>query len=85
MNIEKIVKQLKAERDRLESAILALVGIGSDEAKPRRVRRSKGRVGRPSKASRKGGRRRLTAEGRKRLSDNMKKRWAERKKKLKAA
>lgn len=61
MDLERIVSELKSERDRLNRAISALGGSGpvvSGKAAPKRRRR------------------RLTAAGRKRLSESMKRRWA---------
>ena len=76
MEIDRIVADLKKERDRLIRAITALAGAGAATA---------GRRGRPAaskpgttKRKRRGG---ITKEGRKRLSELMKKRWAERRKK----
>ena len=75
MNTQEIVKELKAERARLDRAIVALDGanptratVGTQEPASHDVR-----------AQRK--RHHLTAAGRKRLSMLMKKRWAERRKK----
>ena len=77
MEIDRIVADLKKERDRLIRAIEALVGAGGPSVVGR-----KGRVAAlapsPAKRKRRGG---ITKEGRKRLSELMKKRWAERKKK----
>jgi hypothetical protein len=76
LEIDRIVADLKKERDRLVRAIAALVGSGS-LATGRR-----GRIAAPklatTKRKRRGG---ITKEGRKRLSELMKKRWAERRKK----
>ena len=74
MDIERIVTELKRERDRLSRAIAALEGQPTKattkrSAVPHRAAGSKKKRGR------------LTPEGRKRLSDLMKKRWAEKKKK----
>jgi hypothetical protein len=76
LEIDKIVADLKKERDRLIRAITALVGAGAEAA---------GRRGRPAapkpgatRRKRRGG---ITKEGRKRLSELMKKRWAERRRK----
>ena len=67
MNIHRILKELRAERDRLDQAIAALKAVGSRggsvaaaKAKPQQ---------------------RLSAAGRRRISEAMKKRWAERRKK----
>ena len=71
MNIDQILTALRAERDRLDSAIRALEG-GSRGA----------RAGSGAAAGTNGRRKRhLTPEGRRRLSEMMKKRWAERRKK----
>ena len=72
MDLERIVNELKKERDRLTNAIEALLGT------------QQGRTGSGSRAARGPGRRRkhrLTPAGRKRLSEMMKKRWAERRRK----
>lgn len=75
MEIDRIVADLKKERDRLIRAITALAGAGM-------VTGRRGRGGAPklgaTKRKRRGG---ITKEGRKRLSELMKKRWAERRKK----
>ncbi len=68
MDIERILNDLKRERDRLTRAIEALEGKN-----PLRATGARG----PGK----GRKRRLTPEGRKRLSEMMKRRWAERRKK----
>ena len=78
MEIDKIVADLKKERDRIVSAIAALAGGGSAATGRRR-----GRKPGPKAASATAGRQRggISKEGRKRLSELMKKRWAERRKK----
>lgn len=74
MDLNKIVNELKSERDRLGRAIAALL----DEAKVVvGVAKTKG----PGRPPRKG----LTAAGRRRLSLAMKRRWAERRGKTTAA
>lgn len=76
MDLEKLVADLKKERDRLGSAITALLGSAlSGGATRKKIGRPKGST---TKKRKRGG---LTPEGRKRLSLAMKKRWAERKKK----
>jgi hypothetical protein len=71
---ERIVVELKMERDRLSQAIAALEGqspkakAGGSTGSGQVYRRKRKRVG-------------LTPEGRKRLSDSMKRRWAQAKKK----
>ena len=77
MEIDKIVADLKKERDRLAKAIAALVGMGSAPTGKRRGRKPGPKAAAP-KRKRRGG---ISKEGRKRLSELMKKRWAERRKK----
>ena len=74
MDIQRIVSELKKERDHLDRviALLARTGEGGNSSEGSRSRVTR----RP--ATRK---RHLTPQGRKRLSDLMKKRWAERRKK----
>jgi hypothetical protein len=73
LDLDKLVADLKKERDRLGHAITALLGSVRGAGR-KRVGRPKGNT---SKRKKRGG---LTAEGRRRLSIAMKKRWAERKK-----
>jgi hypothetical protein len=72
---QEIVKELKAERNRLDRAIAALDGESTTRATVPTHEPSSNGASAPRK------RHRLTAAGRKRLSDMMKKRWAQRKKK----
>jgi hypothetical protein len=74
LEIEKIVAELKGERERLNQAIVALEGLSPRAA-------AKGSAVPNLVTRRKKKRDRLTPEGRKRLSELMKKRWAERRKK----
>ena len=67
MNIDRILSDLRAEKDRIERAISALEG-----GAPARRGRPVGSTNRRK--------RRLSPEGRRRLSEMMKKRWAERRK-----
>ncbi len=73
MDLDKLVADLKKERDRLGKAITALLGSALSSGGPRK------RVGRPKGTTttrkKRGG---LTPEGRRRLSLAMKRRWAER-------
>ena len=71
MDLNKILGDLRAEKERIDRAIAALGGSVA------RRGRKPGTVMKPKK-KRRGG---LTAAGRKRLSELMKKRWAERKRK----
>ena len=75
MDLERIVAELKRERERLGRAISALEGTDS----PAATSKAKAAASAPTANGRRRGR--LTAEGRKRLSEAMKKRWAERRKK----
>ena len=67
LDIERLLTELKQERDRIEEAISALEGLGGSS------RRTPG-------AGRRG-RRHMSAEARARISRAMKLRWAQRKKK----
>ena len=69
MNLQEIVAQLRAERNRFDQAIAALEGSA-----PRR--------GGPRKASGETKRRFMSAAARKRISAAMKARWAARKKRV---
>lgn len=73
MTIERILAELRDERDRLSQAISLLEGQG--------VRG--GRRGAGARGPRR--RRHMSPDARRRISEMMKKRWAERKKKMKAA
>ena len=77
MEIDKIVADLKKERDRLVRAITALVGVGGAATGARRGRKP-GPKAAGTRRKRRGG---ISKEGRKRLSELMRKRWAERRKK----
>jgi len=77
LEIDKIVADLKKERDRLVRAITALVGAGAAAAGGKRGAKI-GPKAATTKRKQRGG---ITKEGRKRLSQLMKKRWAERRKK----
>jgi hypothetical protein len=72
VDLQRIIAELKQEREKLDRAIAALDGAGPG------VRARRGAYagdGRPRR------RRHLSAEARKRLSDMMKKRWAEHRRK----
>jgi len=77
LEIDKIVADLKKERDRLARAIEALIGMAG-AGNGRRRGRKPGTKMAGTRRKRRGG---ITKEGRKRLSQLMKKRWAERRKK----
>ena len=61
MDIDRILEELRAERDRVNQAIEALGGASS--------------TGRGRRGGRRG-KRRLSAEGRRRISEAAKRRWA---------
>ncbi len=73
LDIQRILAELKAERDHIDQAIAAIGNIGAPRA----------RRGRPpgKSTTKKKRKHKLTPEGRRRLSEMMKKRWAERRKK----
>ena len=75
MDTQDIVKELKAERNRLDQAIAALDGTNTTGATMATTETS----GNGASSLRK--RHRMSAAGRKRISVMMKKRWAERRKK----
>jgi hypothetical protein len=74
LNTQRIVSELKAERNRLDKAITALDGASTTRAVAKRAISLDG--AQPPRR-----RHHLTAAGRKRLSMLMKKRWAEKRKK----
>jgi hypothetical protein len=81
METARCIEELRAERDRIEKAITAMLGIHS-------TGNGRGRPPKSASSSTNGRRRRrnrLTPAGRQKLSMMMKKRWAERRKKGKAA
>ena len=71
MDIQSIVVQLRQEASRIEHAIAALMGLGSQPA--RRGRPSKRSQAKPAGVKK---RRRLSPAARKRISAAMKQRWA---------
>src|ERR1035441_1897766 len=71
MDIQSIVAQLRHEASRIEHAIAALAGLGSQPA--RRGRPSKRSQAKPAGVKK---RRRLSPAARKRISVAMKQRWA---------
>jgi hypothetical protein len=75
LDTQEIVKELKAERNRLDQAIAALDGADTTEATVAIREPSGDGVRSPQK------RHGMSAAGRKRISVMMKKRWAERRKK----
>ena len=76
MDIQSIVAQLRQEASRIEHAIAALTGLGSQPA--RRGRPPKRSQAKPVSGKKRG---RLSAAARKRISVAMKLRWAKQKRK----
>jgi hypothetical protein len=72
MDIQSIVAQLKQEASRIENAIAALAGLGSQPA--RRGRPPKAQQAAPAAPPK---RRRMSVSARKRISAAMKQRWAQ--------
>jgi hypothetical protein len=72
VDIQRIVAELKAERDQLDRAIAAIGGIESTGA--RRGRRAAAAVSVPQKRGR---RSRMSAAARRKLSRLLKQRWAQ--------
>ena len=69
MDTNRIIDELKAERDRIDRALTAIEAVNSTE--PRRV-------GRPPRAAQKPRRRgRMSAAARRKLSRLLKQRWAQ--------
>jgi len=80
MNVNEVVQQLKAERDRLDAAIRALENVGGiAPIGVKRRGRPPGTTNKPTAA--KGSKRRsMSSAARKRIADAMKARWAAAKK-----
>ena len=78
MNIDTIVAELKAERDRINRALAAIEGLNS-------TGRRRGRPPGSTNAPKKRGRRKLSAAARRKLSRLLKQRWAQGKMKRKKA
>jgi hypothetical protein len=72
LDINRILAELKAERDRIDQAIAAIGDIGAPRAR-------RGRP--PGTSNTKRRKHKLSPEGRRRISEMMKKRWAEYRKK----
>jgi hypothetical protein len=80
LDTQKIVADLKTEKERLDRAIAALEETGVRSAAVRSRNLTMPRTSADAKPAKQTGRQ-LTPEGRKRLSESMKKRWAARRKK----
>jgi hypothetical protein len=80
LDTEKLLAELKTEKERLDRAIAALEETGSRSPGIRRLSLTRPLTSTNAKPPKQTGRQ-LTPEGRKRLSESMKKRWAERRKK----
>jgi hypothetical protein len=81
LNVERIVRELKMERERLNRAIAALEEAESASTNGR----SPVATAQVAKGGQGGQGRHLTPAGRKRLSEAMRRRWAERRKASKAS
>jgi len=68
MDTNRILAELRAERDRIDQAISAIEAVNST---------GRGRVGRPPKAARVRRRGRMSAAARRKLSRLLKQRWAQ--------
>lgn len=79
MDTNKILVDLRAERDRIDHAISAIEGLQSTGDHAGRQARSSASA-LPTSAPRTG-RRRISAEGRKRIAEAARKMWAKRRKK----
>jgi hypothetical protein len=83
MDIQSVLSQLEAERNRVTQAIEALQQLQGISSKPRRGRppknqQSAGVIAMPKKRT-------MSPAARRRISEMMKKRWAERRRKNRAA
>jgi hypothetical protein len=72
MDTERILTELRSQRDRLNQAIAAIEGISSNGARRSRTARRSATTALTHR-----GRHHLSAAGRKRLSMLMKRRWAQ--------
>jgi hypothetical protein len=77
MDIQSILTDLRSERERLDRAIGALEGLGSQTRRRGRPVGSHQATGAGPRRKR----RHMSAASRKRISEMMKQRWAERKRK----
>ena len=76
MDTARLVRDLRAEKGRIERAIAALEGLSSDTT---------GRQTTRAAGANKAGRRKMSPAARKRISEMMKKRWAARRRAAKKA
>ncbi len=67
MNVDRLVAELRGERERIDRAIAALEAISPDGARPARQLKRRAQVR---------GRRRMSTAARKKLSALLKARWA---------
>jgi hypothetical protein len=81
MDLNRILSDLKAERDRLDRAIAALEGSAGGATRAGATGRRRGRPAGSGNGRRgRRGPRVMSADARRRISEAMRKRWAERKK-----
>ena len=83
MDIQNILSDLKRERERLDRAIAALEGPGTEQRRRGRPAGSRNAASASTASSSGRPRRHMSAAARKRISEMMKQRWAERKRKSK--
>jgi hypothetical protein len=83
MDIQTIVAQLRAERDRLDQAIAALESAGGVSVPVRRGRKPGNRTAATAQSAKK--HRTFSPEVRKKMAEAQKRRWAERRKAAKKA
>jgi hypothetical protein len=76
MDTARLVRDLRAEKGRIERAIAALEALSSDSTGPQTTRIA---------GANKAGRRKMSPAARKRISEIMKKRWAARRRAAKKA
>ena len=76
MDTARLVRDLRAEKGRIERAIAALEALSSDSTGSQTTRTA---------SANKAGRRKMSPAARKRISEMMKKRWAARRKAAKKA
>ncbi len=70
MDVDRILSELRAERDRIERAISALAGLNSTEQRQAIPRAPRATASSPRKRGR------MSAAARRRLSQSLKQRWA---------
>jgi len=80
MDTNRILTELRTERDRLNQAIIALESLDSSGSIAARRGRPRATVAHPAPRQTRGGRRRISAAGRRRIAEAARAMWARRKK-----